>query len=272
MSGASSAPNLDAALDKARDRWPSVRFDATPLWAVLRRHAIDVDNLLERAEFPSVLLAAACLDDNGAALVVFDDMLKVAVEAVARRMKLDPDRASEVSQRLRDKLLTGRGRTEPKLATYEASGPLGSWLRVCAAREALMIARSESKVTPLEDKLEDALEPLFDPELQLLKADGRDALKAAFQQAFGELSARQKTLLAQTLLDGLTLRQVGRIHGVDASTVSRWLGKARDQLLTRTRALMTGRVDVDGRDFEEIVDLVRSQLDLSISRMLRDDR
>jgi RNA polymerase sigma-70 factor (ECF subfamily) len=197
-------------------------------------------------------------------------MLGPAVDSVARRMSLDSDRAGEVKQRLRDKLLTGRGTTEPKLLTYEAAGPLPSWLRVCAAREALMMARSDNKADRLEDNLERAMEPLFDPELQMLKADSRDALKQAFQRAFAELTARQKTLLAQALLDGLTLRQIGKMHGVDASTISRWLQRAREQLLRRTRSIMTQRFDVNAADFEEIVDLVRSQLDLSISRMLKD--
>ena len=97
-----------------------------------------------------------------------------------------------------------------------------------------MLRRSETRHHAAELDLSTAIEPLFDPELRLLETEGRTAVKAAFQAAFEGLGARDKMVLAYQLVDGLPVREIGRILGVDGSSVSRRLARIRTELLDET--------------------------------------
>ena len=55
-----------------------------------------------------------------------------------------------------------------------------------------------------------------------------------------------------------------------ASTISRWLARAREQLFDDTREIVRRRLAVSEEELRELIDLVRSRLDVSISRFLRE--
>jgi RNA polymerase sigma-70 factor (ECF subfamily) len=117
-----------------------------------------------------------------------------------------------------------------------------------------------------------AVEPFFDPELRVLAAEGQQTVKVAFQTAFDELLPPQKVLLAYHYLDRLTYRQIGKILRVDASTVSRRLADIRAALLEGTRRGVLAAPGMSRTSVDEVIGMVRSQLDLSVSRLLRTER
>jgi hypothetical protein len=55
---------------------------------------------------------------------------------------------------------------------------------------------------------------------------------------------------------------------VNASTVSRWLGKIRKNLLDRTLVLLCHRLNLTDPEAASIARLVTSQLDVSVVRLL----
>jgi RNA polymerase sigma-70 factor (ECF subfamily) len=70
-------------------------------------------------------------------------------------------------------------------------------------------------------------------------------------------------------LDGLNLDQIGAVHRVHRATVARWIAAARESLLERTRKGLEEKLQLQGSEFESLMGLVRSQLDLSIHSFLK---
>jgi RNA polymerase sigma-70 factor (ECF subfamily) len=106
------------------------------------------------------------------------------------------------------------------------------------------------------------------PELLVMKARYRDEFREAFGEAVARLAPRDRNLLRYQLLDGLTTHQIGTIYRVHRVTITRWLKKARDNLLEETRSLLIARLRVEPQEFNSIMGLIQSQLDLSLSRVL----
>ncbi len=229
----------------------------------------DVDVLAERGTLADVGLVAAALLGDPVALRTSDDRLRKATRECASRMRLSDTDAAEVAQLLRRRLLIDADE-DARARTYDGRGPLLAWLRVCATRQALMFDRrvAAAREVPLQSAA--AIEPLLDPELRVVAAEDLQAVKRAFQVAFGQLDSGQKTLLAYHLLDGRTHREVGRILRVNASTVSRRLAEIRASLLRGTQEALVASAVVSPKSLETLLVAVRSQLDVSVARLLRE--
>jgi RNA polymerase sigma-70 factor (ECF subfamily) len=210
-------------------------------------------------------LANACTRGDATALEHLQATIRRLGHECGAKLNLSSTEREEAVQRLLTRLLTGEA---PALASYDGRGPLTAWLRVCITREALMLRRSETRHESEELDLGAAIEPLFDPELQLLAAEGRTAVKAAFQAAFDGLRPRDKMLLAYQLVDQLPVREIGRILGIDGSNVSRRLAKIRTDLLAETRRSLSTVRGLGETSIDDVLSMLDSQLDLSVSRLL----
>ncbi|HET6582319.1 MAG TPA: sigma-70 family RNA polymerase sigma factor, partial [Nannocystaceae bacterium] len=202
--------------------------------------------------------AAACTSGDAAAQARLEGLVRGLSRECAHKLGLAPAECDEVVQRAMVRLLAG-ATTSATLASYEGRGPLGAWLRVCVAREALMLRRSEGRHETLE--LSDAIEPVFDPELRLLEAEGRSAVKAAFQAAFERLAPADKVLLAYHFVDGLGMRELGPLFGIDGSNVSRRLARIRSELLAETRRLLSTTRGLGETTIDDVVAMLDGQLD-----------
>ena len=69
-------------------------------------------------------------------------------------------------------------------------------------------------------------------------------------------------------LDGISPEEIGRVYQTRRTTVWRWLTRCKQELLTRTRALLAARVQVSEEELSSLINAVHSQLDVSLSRML----
>jgi RNA polymerase sigma-70 factor (ECF subfamily) len=61
------------------------------------------------------------------------------------------------------------------------------------------------------------------------------------------------------------------LHGIHRSSAARWLAQAREALATAVLHDFRERVGVSAAEVEHIVRLVRSQLDITWSRLLTED-
>ncbi|MFC1610733.1 transcriptional regulator, partial [Myxococcota bacterium] len=86
------------------------------------------------------------------------------------------------------------------------------------------------------------------------------------------LSAKDRNLLRQSLLDGLSIDQLGAIYRVHRATAARWLAGARERVLKETLSALRQRLKIDEAEFKSLINLVRSQLDLSLARLLDKDK
>jgi len=226
----------------------------------------------EEIRAADLALATACAAGDAAAIEVVEQRYFADLDRALGRFEGGAQLIEEVKQRLRQKLFVGDGEA-PKISTYSGRGDLGRWIRVAATREAIGILRKGKKEIPMEEvALAQALaDGSGDLELAYLKGLYRNEFKAAFQQALAALEPKERTVLKYHVLDGFNIDQIGAVYGVHRATVARWISGVRDTLLSRTRKILMDKIEVDRAEFESIMRLIQSQLDVSLSRLLRDD-
>jgi RNA polymerase sigma-70 factor (ECF subfamily) len=142
---------------------------------------------------------------------------------------------------------------------------------VSAQRTALSLRRKEASAQARHRAA--AAEELAEsvhPELAYLKRTYRAAFVTCFEEAFAALTSRERTLLRLHLVSRLRLEQMAPMFQVNISTVSRWLAGARDSLLTQTREGLSRRLHLSPGEFESLARLLRSQIDVSLVRLLAD--
>lgn len=219
-------------------------------------------------EIADLFVACGCSAQDRAALGHFETVLAPQLTAVVQRLCRDEDISSDIVQAVREKLLVGTDERGPRNADYGGRGPLLTWLRVIAARAAVSELRKRRRDVPDDDLLFSAASPGVDPEIALLKQRAAADIKEAFHHAFGELTARQRNLLRQHLIDGLTIDELGALYRTHRVTAARWLSKARAELWAHTRRRLRARLGLSGTQIDSLLDEVRSTLDLSIERVL----
>jgi RNA polymerase sigma-70 factor (ECF subfamily) len=215
-----------------------------------------------------LLLACGCANGDSEALAAFEAGYVSQVASFIARVDASPAIVDEVKQRLRERLLVDDGLKRPRIGDYGGRGRLASWVRVAAIRIALdMKARGGMHV---DEAAADALFVEDDPELDYLRVRYREQFQNAFVEALATLDPRDRLLLKLNLIDGLNIERIGRMHGVHRATVARWIAAAREQLFERTRDSLHRELGVSATEFASLVRLVRSQLDVSLCRLLGD--
>jgi RNA polymerase sigma-70 factor (ECF subfamily) len=99
----------------------------------------------------------------------------------------------------------------------------------------------------------------------------KNEFKDALQEAFANLTPRERNLLRHQGLHGLNIDQVGALYGVHRTTAFRWIEKARKALLRETRRALMKRLRVGSGEFLSIMRVVGGDLDVSVRRLLVSD-
>ena len=211
-------------------------------------------------------LAAACAAGDPEAIAALDARLPELVRPVLARVGVARSDDDEILQRVRVALFTAGPAGQSALAAYSGQGSLRAYLRAIAVKLALKkIEREDRPADPIDEVLAGGDDS---PELAVLKARCRDDLRAAFAVAIEELDDRQKTLLRQHHVDGLSIDVLARLHRVHRATAARQVAAARGALLAGIRRYFTGPAGLGRAELDSLVALVRSRLDLSLSRLL----
>jgi RNA polymerase sigma-70 factor (ECF subfamily) len=140
---------------------------------------------------------------------------------------------------------------------------------VAATRAAVDLLRAAG-ARPQADVEPDDLSPVGDsPELEYLKERYRPQFKAAFQAALESLDGEQRTILRLHIVEGLNIDEVGALFRVHRSTIARWIAAARLHILDEARRQLQRQLGLDAAQFASLAGVVRSQLSLSLSKILR---
>jgi RNA polymerase sigma-70 factor (ECF subfamily) len=260
---------LTALLASARDAWPGV--DVAPhtfLPHLAERLSPEgqLDERLARAHVTDLYLACACASGDKAALELFEErFLRHAGDAIAR-IDGTPAFVDEVRQQLRDRLLVGPA---PRIADYAGSGALDGWVKVAGMRVALNLRRSTQAKERAERVLALELPVGDDPELEIIKQQYSGAVAGALSDALALLSADERQLLRLHYVDGLNLDKIGALHNVNKSTVSRWLATARLRVLEEAKRVLVTRLQITDATLHSLLRVVRDDLELSLSGLLR---
>lgn len=281
------AAALQEALATARAAWPELAVEAPAFVGYLAARVPEGEEPVSAARAvhaADLYLACACVAGDRVALARFDRDFLSRVDRFVAGVDSSPAFADEVRQRLRERLLVGapvRGAEEgaaagavspARMADYSGRGALAGWLRVAALRLALNLRRDEGghRLADIESERMEALAASSQPgpELLHLKARYHEEFAAAVRAALASLPAEQRALLRLYFIEGMSLEALGALYRVHLSTISRRLGRAREEVSRETCRILQERLGLSGSDFASVAQLVMSQLNLSISRLL----
>jgi RNA polymerase sigma-70 factor (ECF subfamily) len=262
-----------ALLAQARAAHPGIAVDADVFLGFLRTRA---DAALVATHLADVVLALACARGDAAALRILErDYFQTPSAPSAPHeapSSLLPPRhradAAEVLQLLRHRLLVPDADGRVRIGEYSGRGSLRAWLRVAAVRVALNLHRGRHRERPLEEDRELANRAAGDLEITHLKARYRREFKEAFSAALGTLEVRDRNLLRQHYLDGLTMDTMAPLYRVHRITIVRWMERARTALGKATRHQLASRLQVERTELESILRLIDSQLEMSVRAFL----
>lgn len=251
---------------EAAAAWPGVDVPPAELIAALATKLAGAEPpALAAAGLAELHLALACARGDQAAILAFDRAYLAVVPTALAGMKLPAATIEDVRATVRDKLLLAEGDAPPRIVGYAGHGRLKGLVQVMATRTAIDRLRHEEREAELPVT---GLVAPGDLELSLIKAQYREAFVAGFTGAIATASRRDRNLLRLHFLGGVTLEQLAQMYGVHRATIVRWLAAARDTVFGATRAHVAVTLGAPADELDEMFELVRSRVELSVERLL----
>ena len=265
---------LHQLISAAQVAWPEVAVGADEFLASLAermRTDCSLREALAELHASDLYLVVGCIQRDPRALALFEQTYGAEVELAARRMPRIHD-LDDLNQIVLEKLIVGVKGAPPSMQRYAARGALRHWLRVVIARTLIDLAREtdQAEVALRDDEQEPAAIPAVGVglEIEYLRNKYAPEFKAAFEPAVAALSPRQRNLLRFHLLHRLTIDDIGALYRVHRATAARWIESARNELLLETKQRMMERLRSSPSEVDGILGVIRSQLDVSIQRIL----
>ena len=250
---------------------PDIAVDADTFAAELARRLGAGASLevLVAVHAGDVHLAIACAAGDERAIRRFEASVLDEVDHSARRVGARREQADEVRAHLRRILFVSEPGRPAALASFSGRGDLRSYLRVIATRELVRaVGAGHREAVVVDDSLLEKLAPASDPRLGHLRDTYRHDVDAAIRTALAGLGEEPRVLLRYSVIDGWTIDQIAALYGVHRATAARRVAAARDQLGDAIRTELAARLAISVSDVDSIVQLVQSQLDVSLERLL----
>ena len=260
---------LVVQVTEARATWPAIAIEPERFLAFLGEREVGTE-----IHISDLYVACGCVDGAPAAIAAFDQTCLPVIDRAVQSAGATAAELADLRQVVRARLLvppaSESGDEPPRITGYTGRGGLGSWVRVVATREAQrLLARERRTVAAADDEIAGMLAPDDDPELGYLKRVYRAEFKLAFAGAIDALADRDRLLLQQHALDGLSIDHLAAFHKVHRATAARWLEAARKAVLDGTRKQLIDRLQLGRDELESLMRLIASQLDVSLPRLLR---
>ena len=274
LTGFGSAPPfvadaLLAARDAGRTAWPGLVVD-DEVFGRFVGERVAADELAPGAEplaLTDLYLACAAIAGVPGASETLVRACEPPVRAALTRVT-PPAEQPEILQQVWASLLVAEEGAAPRLGQYRGRGSLVAFVRVAAVRAAISASRKRRPTTADELEVLQLADDSDDPELQYLKQVYREEFRRSFARAFEALPAPQQLLLRLDVVDQLTIDQAAAVYGRSRTTTGRHLLEARQALAAATLSDLQGRLALQPSEILSVARLVRSQIDLSVQRLL----
>jgi RNA polymerase sigma-70 factor, ECF subfamily len=267
---------LAARAREAREAWPEVTLSDAAFASGLARHAPagELDAWLDGLEIADLFLALACAAGDAEALRSFEARYTAELTRLVHRFERPALSAEDIVQLVYERVLVHTPERHARILEYSGRGHLQNWLRVSAIRMAIDLTRSAGGAHELltfePERILDAADPGLDPELDLLKQKYRADFKVALHAALGHIPVYERNLLRQHLVGAMSIDQLAALYHIHRSTAARHLAHARELLLKETRRELSASLSIAHKEFDSIMALIASNLDVSLSRVLRE--
>jgi RNA polymerase sigma-70 factor (ECF subfamily) len=268
--GTDAPDEVLTAARAARAAWPALSLGEAEFAAqIAKLLAEDPTARCADLALADLYLARACACRDPKALAVFEATLWPDIYAALRRVRLPDHLRQDVLQDLRVALFVHKDISEGRIFQYRGRGSLRGWLRAAALREAWRVAKKYDRELVLDDMVLTSVAALDrDPVIGRFAETCRTGLKQALAAALAQLTAEDRILIRQYYRDGLTVDELAALYRIHRTTASRRVRKARDDLSESILADLARRLKIDEDDVRSVLRLVRSQLELSLDRLL----
>jgi RNA polymerase sigma-70 factor, ECF subfamily len=244
------------------EEWPELDVSAASFTAFVEPKGACGE--AERTHAGDLYLACACLEGAPGALETFERKFG---EDLSRALRRGGASGEDLYQLVLERLFT-RGGSGPKIAQYSGRAALRHWLRVVAIRTAQNERRKRVDAPSGDDAIFSSVVADSDsPESKLISASLMHAYKAAFEEAFRELDPAERTILRFSVINEMSIDEIARLLKVHRATAARRVAAARARLGELTKARVMNRAGLSSKDFDSAVQLIRSNLDLSLRRV-----
>jgi RNA polymerase sigma-70 factor (ECF subfamily) len=260
--------SADSAYEAGRNAFPTIDLPRDTFVRFAEARAQTWSGNPERAA--DLYLACACVAQLPAAVVQFLATFGTRIPNYLGRLGRNPEVVNEVRQIIATRCIVGDGAHPPALTTYSATGSLEGWLRATAVREALALNRQSDRYAGNPETALEAQVPWVDQEISLFKQIYREPVSRAFTAACLELGAEERALLRLHYAEGVTTADLAKMFRISRATLIRRLAAARDALVDRVKAALRAAAGVSDQDFDSVLRLVKSQIDLRLSVLLKD--
>jgi RNA polymerase sigma-70 factor (ECF subfamily) len=267
LQGDPSDARLEQAWQLGQEANPTVELELTDFAAFVRERPAAWAELVHHAS--DLYLACACARSVPRAAERFVERFAARLPTYLGRQTRGPDFVAEVWQELAVRALVGVGARGPEIADYSGRGSLEGWVRIAAVRIALMAQRGAGRRSSWEQAVEERVVD-HDVELGLLKYAYREPFGRAFRSAVARLEGQARLLLRLHYVESMTTAQLAVALQVSRATVIRRLADARAALMAMVREEVRATAGIDDAEFDSLLRLIQSQLDLSLSQLLRD--
>ncbi|HVY40406.1 MAG TPA: sigma-70 family RNA polymerase sigma factor [Polyangia bacterium] len=266
---AGAEDRLVALIERARRAHPELSIDGARFVTALARVAgDDAAATLRELHAEDFGLAVACAAGVPGAVERCDRLCAPAIAAAIARVDTAADFRDEVRQILWQRLFVGADGRPPRIASYGGRGPLAAWVAVAAQRVALDLRRAAGRAPAADPDADQLLPAREHPEADYLRTRYRGEFEAGVRAALAALGRRDRLLLRLTTVSGLSHEQIAAIYSVNQSTVSRWIARARADVLAAAEREVCARLQLPLAEFRSLAGLFLSDLDLSVSRIL----
>lgn len=278
------APALAGLWNRARaERW-NLRADALTEAAArgaLKSGAaegIGVDAYLDALHAEDLALAVACRNGDSRAWEHFILSLRPSLYSAARTIAGDQVRGRELADSLWADLYgleVRDGRRRSTLEYFHGRSSLLTWLRAVLAQRHIDYVRSQSRIKPLDEAVENSR---IDPNSNHNQNDPAEPERARYVAMLGlaldfalkALAPRDRMRMAYYYRHQMSLKEIGRLMSEHESTVSRKLGHTRDQLKSEIERRLRKIERLSQEQIRLCYDFAAGDLRLDLTRALPD--
>ena len=268
-----TAEAWEAALEKLHAQgataWPALEVEPARFAEHVARvaPADATSETLGALSGEGLALCVACLEGSGPAIAIFESVYLAPLARVLQKMEGGRELAQDTLQKLRSQFFAPERDQPSAFFSYSGRGALAVWLKVVAVRAAQKLRRGAGNHEGTSEELAAMPAPEADPELRFMKLQHRAHFKVCFQQALAVLGKRERSVLRMSLVEGLSIDDIGKVYDVHRATAARWLTSAREQLVADCRTRLAARLKVGEGELDELMGNVQSNLSISLGQL-----
>jgi RNA polymerase sigma-70 factor, ECF subfamily len=263
---------LDQRVEEGAAPWPTVTIPRETFARHLLEKLAEAANpadALQDLNAPDLYLACGCALGMRSAIAAFEASVMPRVQPTfVRLVRSSSVTVEDAAQEVLERILVAEPGEKPRIASYGGRAALSGWVQAAAVRVTLNLLRGKAKGAErgsAAGELESLPDAVADLELGYLKQHYRDVVRASLRVAVSQLDAEDRNLLRLYGTDGLSFERIGRMFGLNRSSVMRRLRVISARLLEGVREDLKAKLSLSSGEMESVFELVRSELEVSLS-------